>query len=289
MLQTLVTGLSIGGIYALMAVGYSLVFSVLNFSNFAHGAVIMLGAYAGLGVVRLFPPHLALAVTGAAVAGALVAVLNERLAYAALRRRRAPALYLMISAMGCAVFLENLVYAVLGSRFYAFPEMIARSVVTLGGTSVSLLDAGALGFALLAILALHLFLTRTVTGLAIRAGVSDMTMCALMGVNLDRLILVVFLLAGAFAGVAGVFLGVKYMVYPTMGWITNKAYIAAVIGGLGSLPGALLGGLLLGVTETVVSTYISSVLRDVFSFAILIALLLYLPHGLLGREAEEKI
>jgi branched-chain amino acid transport system permease protein len=116
-----------------------------------------------------------------------------------------------------------------------------------------------------------------------------MTMCALMGVNLDRLILVVFLLAGAFAGVAGVFLGVKYMVYPTMGWITNKAYIAAVIGGLGSLPGALLGGLLLGVTETVVSTYISSVLRDVFSFAILIALLLYLPHGLLGREAEEKI
>ncbi|OPZ61531.1 MAG: High-affinity branched-chain amino acid transport system permease protein LivH [Synergistetes bacterium ADurb.Bin520] len=127
------------------------------------------------------------------------------------------------------------------------------------------------------------------TGLAIRAGVSDMTMCALMGVNLDRLILVVFLLAGAFAGVAGVFLGVKYMVYPTMGWITNKAYIAAVIGGLGSLPGALLGGLLLGVTETVVSTYISSVLRDVFSFAILIALLLYLPQGLLGREAEEKI
>jgi branched-chain amino acid transport system permease protein len=195
----------------------------------------------------------------------------------------------MISAMGCAVFLENLVYATIGSRFYAFPEFFGRQVVTIFGSSVSLLDVGAFIFALIAILGLHLFINRTRTGTAIRAGVCDMTMCSLMGVDLNRLIAIVFLLAGAFAGVAGVFLGIKYLVYPTMGWVTNKAYIAAVIGGLGSLPGALAGGLILGVVETFVSTYISSVLRDVFSFTLLIAFLVWRPNGLMGIDSEEKV
>ena len=288
--QTLVTGLSIGGIYALMAVGYSLVFSVLNFSNFAHGAVIMLGAYMGLGLVFKFHAGLGLVVAGSMMGAGLLAVANEKLAYSLLRHRKAPSLYLMISAMGCAVFLENLVYATIGSRFYAYPEFFSQQTLPLaGGATVSLLDLGAFVLSLVSIGGLHLFLTRTRTGVAIRAGVSDMTMCSLMGVNLDRLISVVFLLAGLFGGIAGVFLGIKYLVYPTMGWVTNKAYIAAVIGGLGSLPGALVGGLVLGVLETFVSTYVSSVMRDVFSFGLLIALLVCLPNGLFGRDASEKV
>ena len=289
-LQTLVTGLSIGGIYALMAVGYSLVFSVLNFSNFAHGAVIMLGAYMGLGLVFKFHAGLGLVVAGSMMGAGLLAVANEKLAYSLLRHRKAPSLYLMISAMGCAVFLENLVYATIGSRFYAYPEFFSQQTLPLaGGATVSLLDLGAFVLSLVSIGGLHLFLTRTRTGVAIRAGVSDMTMCSLMGVNLDRLISVVFLLAGLFGGIAGVFLGIKYLVYPTMGWVTNKAYIAAVIGGLGSLPGALVGGLVLGVLETFVSTYVSSVMRDVFSFGLLIVLLVCLPNGLFGRDASEKV
>ena len=220
----------------------------------------------------------------------LLAVANEKLAYSLLRHRKAPSLYLMISAMGCAVFLENLVYATIGSRFYAYPEFFSQQVLPLaGGATVSLLDLGAFVLSLVSIGGLHLFLSRTRTGVAIRAGVSDMTMCSLMGVNLDRLISVVFLLAGLFGGIAGVFLGIKYLVYPTMGWVTNKAYIAAVIGGLGSLPGALVGGLVLGVLETFVSTYVSSVMRDVFSFGLLIALLVCLPNGLFGRDASEKV
>lgn len=272
-----------------MAVGYSLVFSVLNFSNFAHGAVIMLGAYVGLALATKLNLGLGLVLAGSVAGAGIIAVLNERLAYSSLRRRKAPSLYLMISAMGCSVFLENMVYATIGSRFYAFPEFFGRQVISLWGSSVSLLDTGAFVFSLLAIWGLHLFIGRTKTGIAIRAGVSDMTMCSLMGVDLDRLIAVVFLLAGGFAGVAGVFLGIKYLVYPTMGWVTNKAYIAAVIGGLGSLPGALAGGLILGVVETFVSTYVSSVLRDVFSFTLLVAFLVMRPEGLFGRGGEEKV
>jgi len=288
-LQTLVTGLSIGGIYSLMAVGYSLIFSILSFSNFAHGAVIMLGAYIGLALATKIGLGLGLVVTGSVVGAGILSVLNERVAYSVLRRRRAPSLYLMISAMGCSMFLENMVYATIGSNFYPFPEFFKRQVIHVAGSSLSLLDLFAFVVSVGAIFALHMFITRTRTGIAIRAGVNDMTMCSLMGVNTDRLISTVFFLAGAFAGVAGVFLGIKYLVYPTMGWVTNKAYIAAVIGGLGSLPGAMIGGLILGVLETLVSTYVSSVMRDVFSFTVLIALLICMPNGLLGSETEEKI
>ena len=288
-IQTLITGLAIGGIYALMAVGYSLVFSVLNFSNFAYGSIIMLGAYAGYYILTQLGQSLAVALPGAIVCAALLAYANEKIAYSSLRRRNAPALYFMISAMGTAIFLENLVYATVGSRFYAFPEILTRQNISLLGTSLGILDAFAIVFSAVAIYALHWFLQNSKLGIAIRAASYDMQVSQINGVNINRLIGLVFLLAGALAGISGVFLGMKYMVYPTMGWITNKDYIAAVIGGLGSLPGAVVGGLLLGVLETFISAYVSSAIRDVFSFSLLVVLLLVLPSGLFGKYLEEKV
>lgn len=288
-IQTLVTGLAIGGIYALMAVGYSLVFSVLNFSNFAYGSIIMLGAYAGYYILTQLGQPLFIAVGGAIIGAAFLAFANEKIAYSSLRRRNASSLYFMISAMGTAIFLENLVYATIGSRFYAFPEILTRQNISFFGTSLGILDAFAIVFSSVAIYGLHWFLQNSKMGIAIRAASYDMQVSQINGVNINRLIGLVFLLAGALAGISGVFLGMKYMVYPTMGWITNKAYIAAVIGGLGSLPGAVVGGLLLGVLETFVSAYVSSAIRDVFSFSLLVILLLVLPSGLFGKYLEEKV
>jgi len=289
LLQTLITGLSIGGVYALMAVGYSLVFSILNFSNFAHGTIIMLGAYIGYFLVSHIKLGFYFSFLGAILGAALLALINVKLAYDPLIKRKAPPLYLMITAMGVSIFLENMVYVTVGSHFYSYPEIFKKSSINILGSEIGVLDFFALIFSFVAIYLLHLYLTKTKIGTAIRAASYDMTAASLYGVNMSKLIGIVFLLAGCFAGLAGVFMGMKYMVYPTMGWITNKAYIAAVIGGLGSLPGAVIGGVILGVLETFVSVYISSVIRDVFSFTLVIVLLIIMPAGLLGKYLEEKV
>ena len=295
LLQTVITGLSIGSVYALMAVGYSLVFSVLNFSNFAHGSIITLGAYIAWAVMVgyfavPFFPALLISIAGAGV----LAFLNERIAYSTLRRRRAPSLYLMISAMGVSIFLQNLLYATIGAKLYALPPVFAQDSFSFGELTISKMDLFAFAFSALTIAVLHFVLNKTRVGMAIRAASHDMEMVSVLGVNLDVLVAVLFFIAGSLGGMAGVFMGVKYMVYPSMGWITNKAYIGAVIGGLGSLPGAIIGGLFLGLLESLVSiasiggTSLSTY-RDVFSFGILVILLIVRPTGLFGRNVEEKL
>lgn len=293
--QTIVTGLSIGSIYALMAVGYSLVFSVLNFSNFAHGTVITLGAYLAwalmVSVFKLpFFPALLLSMLGAGI----IAFFVERSAYSTLRHRRAPSLYLMISAMGVSIALQNVLYATVGANLYALPPIFTHDTFTIGDAAISRMDIFAFVFSVVAIALLTVIINRTKVGMAIRAASYDSEMVSVLGVNLDIVVAVLFLLAGSLGGMAGVFMGIKYMVYPSMGWITNKAYIGAVIGGLGSLPGAILGGILLGLLEALVSvTTIGSTAlstyRDVFSFGILVLLLVFRPTGLLGRKVEEKL
>lgn len=287
-LQQLINGLSIGSVYALMAVGYSLVYSIMNFSNFAHGGVIMLGAYFGffsLTLLKLpFVPSFLLATAGTTV----LAIGVERIAYKPLRLRNAPFLYFIISAMGASILLENIVIATIGPTFRTYPEVIARTPISIGQLAIGRLDLIMFAISACCLAGLILFIEKTKMGKAIQAAAYNIKACALMGVNTDRVILIVFGLGGFLAGVAGVFFGMKYTVYPQIGNITTKSFIAAVFGGLGSLPGAVIGSVLLGIIETLVSGYISSQFRDLIAFVILIGVLIFRPTGIMGKTTVDK-
>lgn len=286
--QQLINGLSIGSIYALMAVGYSLVYSILNFSNFAHGGVIMLGAYFGLYALNLLNLPFLGALIVAAFAAGLVAVTLEKVAYSPLRKRNAPSLYFIISAMGASIFLENFVIATIGPNFKTYPEIFSTTPIAIGSISVSRIDILMFVIAGISLAILVFIISKTKVGLAIRACSYSSRGSNLMGVNVNRIIFVIFLLGGMLAGLAGMLFGMKYTVYPQIGVITNKSFIAAVFGGLGSLPGAVVGSILLGLIETISAGYIASQYRDLIAFSLLIIVLVVKPSGLMGKITEDK-
>lgn len=289
-LQQLINGLSIGSIYALMAVGYSLVYSILNFSNFAHGSVIMLGAYFGYYAVSLIMPNPILAFIVATIGCGIVAVLLEKLAYRPLRLRNAPSLYFIIAAMGASIFLENLVIATIGPNFKTYPQFFKNPSIAINGGALMISKIDILMFIIAAVslLLLVLILEKTRIGLGIRGTSYSTKAATLMGVNVDRVIFTIFLLGGILAGLAGTLYGVRYKVYPQMGVITNKSFVAAVFGGLGSLPGAVIGSLILGVIETFGSSYIASQYRDLIAYVLLVIVLVVKPSGLMGKMTEDK-
>jgi len=292
-LQQLVNGLSIGSIYALMAVGYSLVYSIMNFSNFAHGSVIMLGAYFGFFALTSFGMPFYVAFFVAFFGSAAVAVLLERLAYKPLRDRRAPFLYFIITAMGASIFIDNSVIATIGPTPKTFPTDLLPGFFQgepfeWGNLSVGRVDVAIFVLAMICLGLLILFIDFTKLGKAIQATAYNMKAAALMGINPNFVIILVFAIGGGLAGVAGVLYGMKYQVFPQMSAITLKSFIAAVFGGLGSLQGALLGSLLLALIETFVSGYLSTQYRDLFAFLILIAMLVVRPSGIMGKVAEDK-
>jgi branched-chain amino acid transport system permease protein len=287
-LQQLINGLSIGSVYALMAVGYSLVYSIMNFSNFAHGGVIMLGAYFGFFSLTLLKLPFVAAFLLASVGTLAVAIIVERIAYKPLRERKAPFLYFIISAMGASILLENIVIATIGPTFRTYPEVFSKVPITLGPLAIGRLDLIIFAISAVCLTLLIFFIEKTKIGKAIQAASYNVKACALMGVNTDRVILTVFGLGGFLAGVAGVFFGMKYTVYPQIGNITTKSFIAAVFGGLGSLPGAVLGSVILGTIETFVAGYLSSQFRDLIAFVILIAVLVLRPTGIMGKVTEDK-
>ena len=287
-LQQLVNGLSIGSVYALMAVGYSLVYSIMNFSNFAHGSIIMLGAYFGFYALTLLKVPFGIAFFLAACGTAGVAVLLERLAYKPLRDRKAPFLYFIITAMGAQIFIDNGVIATIGPTYKTYPAIFAQGPIKIGALDVGRIDIAMFVISAICLAALIIFIDYTKMGKAIQATAYNMKASALMGINTDRIIIVVFAIGGALAGIAGVLYGMKYLVYPQIGNITMKSFIAAVFGGLGSLPGAMIGAVFLGLIETFVSGYLSTQYRDLIAFIILIAMLVIRPSGIMGKSMEEK-
>lgn len=297
-LQQLINGLAFGSILALIALGYTMVYGILRFINFAHGDIFMLGAFAGFylapKIAAILPaPSIGggLAVMGLAMAiCAVIGVVIERLAYRPLRR--SPKLTVLITAIGVSLFLEYTGQLAFGAAPKSFPALIpVYHLPNLGGLSINSNQIIVLGVTLLLLGALRFIVLKTRIGMAMRALSFNPEAAALMGVNTDAVISFTFALGSALAAAAGILWAINYpAIEPLMGVLPGlKAFVAAVLGGIGNLPGAVLGGLIIGTTETFVSGYISSTYRDAIAFAILILILLVKPSGLLGRKEVEKV
>jgi len=290
LIQQIINGLSLGSIYALIAVGYSLVYSILMFSNFAHGGFLVIGGYLCYFALNSAGFNIWVAGFGALIGAGFAAVATERLTYKPIRERTSVTLYLLIASMGMNIVIENIFVIVAGGRFRALPPVIPTTPVHLfGNATTSALDLISLVTAFVFLGGLQLFLTKTKWGLAIRAAACDLRVAGLMGVNTSKLISIVFFVAGLLAAVGGIFLSVRYTLYPQLGMITIKAFVAAVIGGLGSLPGAVVGSLILGLSEMLTAGFLSSQLRDLVVFSLLVITLIVRPTGLFGKDVKEKV
>ena len=296
--QQIINGLAFGSILALIALGYTMVYGILRFINFAHGDVFMLGAFAGFylapKIAAVFPlPSIAGGIVVLITSMAVCAVLGvaiERFAYRPLRSR--PKLTVLITAIGVSLFLEYTGQFAFGAAPKKFPQLLPNYPLTIpGGLSLNSNQIIVLGMTLLLLLALRFIVLKTKIGTAMRAVSFNPQAAALMGVNTDVVISFTFALGSALAAAAGILWAVNYpAIDPLMGILPGlKAFVAAVLGGIGNLPGAALGGIIIGVTETLVSGYISSTYRDAIAFAVLILILLVKPSGLLGRKETEKV
>jgi branched-chain amino acid transport system permease protein len=294
-LQQLVNGLSLGSIYALIALGYTMVYGVLRLINFAHGDVYMLGAYAGYFLSRKLrgeEPSLVSAIlvmVGAMAACAVVGIVIERFAYRPVRR--ASRLTLLITAIGVSLFIENGAQLVFGPDPKFFPSVAPRSDFRLGNVRITSEQLTVIVVSFLLMLALRFFILKTRTGKAMRAVSFSLDAAKLMGISTDAIIAATFALGSALAAAAGVLIGMQIpKIDPLMGILYGlKAFIAAVLGGIGNIPGAVLGGLLIGTSEVMVVGYLSSTYRDAIAFGILILVLLLRPQGILGRVQKEKV
>jgi len=288
LLQQLVSGISIGAIYSLLAVGYALVYSVYNFTNWAFDGFMVFATFIGFTAITSLSLPLWLAVLISIGLTVALSVIVETTSYRPLRQRKAPRLFMMISAMGVNLAVVNTLNAVYGGLFRRFPFEDLEPIF-LGNLSIGRMDLIAMVISAAVLALLWWFLYKTKLGLGILASSVDILTASLMGINNNNVAITVFTITGVLSAVAGLFYGMKYAVYPTMGAITIKAMIASIIGGLGSLPGAVIGSMILGVLETLVAGYISSTYRDMFSFAFLILMLLFLPNGIMGKSMDEKL
>ena len=286
--QQLITGISIGGIYALLATGYSLIYSLLDFSNWSHGEFAMIGAYVAIVFSNMLGTPFIIAAIAGVLGGAAVSFLSERVAYRRIRSNGAPNMFLMIAAMGLSNVFQQAANLIFTGQYRSYSFKLPVSTIQVGQAYIGVLDLISLGITAVILVILMYLINKTKFGLDVRAIACNQKAARVLGIRVDQSIATVFLLAGSLAGTAGILYGMKYNVFPTMGNVGLKAFIASVIGGLGSVPGAIVGAVLLGVLETLVSAYISSSLRDFFSFALLIVLLLVKPSGLFGVDVQDK-
>lgn len=288
--QQLVNGVTLGSTYALIALGYTMVYGIIQLINFAHGEVYMIGAFTGLIMVTVYKVNFIIAILAAMLVCVPLAILMERIAYRPLRKstRLAP----LISALGVSIFLQTLVTLIKGDpNPLAFPQVIQDTVYALGSVKFSTVQVIILVMASLLMVFLQLTVKYTKIGKAMRATSEDLEAASLMGINVNRVVSFTFAVGAALAGAGGVLVGMYFnSIHPFMGVSVGlKAFCAAVLGGIGSIPGAMLGGIFLGIAE-VMGVYLGfDTYKEAIAFGLLILVLLFKPTGLLGLPIQRKV
>lgn len=288
-LQFLINGIAVGSMYALIALGYTMVYGIIQLINFAHGEFMMMGAFFGsLLITRWTGAPLSLALVVAMVGAGLIAVLTELIAYRPMRQKAR--IYVLTAAIAVSVLLQNLARVVFGASASAFPAQFPEGSFTVGDVWIEYSQLIILGLSLALMAALWLIVNKTKIGTAMRAVSQDMDAARLMGINVNFIVSVTFFIGASLAGAVGVLYGMQYSVDPLMGVQPGLvAFVAAVLGGIGSIPGAMIGGLAMGIIENLVAGYISSTYQGAITFVVLILVLAIKPTGLLGRMAVVKV
>jgi branched-chain amino acid transport system permease protein len=298
-IQLTIDGLTLGGVYAVIALGYTLVYGVLRMINFAHGELFMMGAFAGYYTFSGFEDHtnlndalpvftIIVAIAAGMATSVALSVTMERIAYRPLRH--APRLAPLISAIGVSILLRNVMLRVTNARRQVYPDVFPDGAIEFGDVRITYIRLFLLGLSVLFLIILYVFIERTKQGMAIRAVAEDRDTAALMGINVDRTIVLTFASGAALAGAAGVCYGMFITnASAGMGFIPGiKAFTAAVLGGIGSVPGAMLGGYFLGLSESYATRYLGGQYKDVVAFVLLVAVLIFRPWGLLGKREDRR-
>lgn len=290
-IQQLINGVSLGSIYALIALGYTMVYGIINLINFAHGEIYMIGAYVGYALITFFGFSFFPALITSMLACGILGIVIERVAYKPIRK--STRISALITAISVSLFLQYGMMYFVKPETRTFPAVLASKRINIFNTG-AVLDVRNLYIIFITIslmLILQFIIYRTKVGKAMRAVSLDSDAAQLMGINVDKTISYTFAIGSALAGAAGVLVGTYYnSINPLMGVLPGlKAFVAAVIGGIGIIPGAVFGGFFLGITETMVSAFGGSLYKDAVAFAILILVLLVKPNGLLGKNTKEKV
>ncbi|MDH4101085.1 MAG: branched-chain amino acid ABC transporter permease [Nitrospirota bacterium] len=297
--QQLINGITLGAIYALIALGYTMVYGILELINFAHGEVYMIGAYVGILTLAFLtaigftsisvPLSILIAFAAAILVCAAYGYSIEKVAYRPLRN--APRLSPLISALGVSIFLQNYVMLTQGASDKVFPHIVSTAGIDLMGARLSFIQVLIIISATAMMAGLWFFIQKTRLGKAMRATAQDMKMAGLVGINVDRVISATFIIGSALAAAAGVMVAMYYgLVNFSIGYMAGmKAFTAAVLGGIGNIPGAMVGGVILGLVESFGAGYISSEYKDLFAFAVLVLILIFRPKGILGQRTAEKV
>lgn len=288
-LQQLVNGISLGSIYALIALGYTMVYGIIKLINFAHGDVFMLGAFIGFYAIARWDVGFIPALIISMLLCAIIGVIIERVAYK--RLRNATRIAALITAIGVSLLIEYTVIYFRGASPEAYPDVLSNKSISIFGANISSQSIMILAVTIVLMIMLQFIVHKTKIGKAMRAVSHDADAARLMGINVDNTISATFAIGSALAGAAGVIFGVYYTrIEPLMGVLPGlKAFVAAVLGGIGSIPGAMVGGLVLGVVETIVSALGYSLWRDAAAFVILILILILKPSGIFGKNTREKV